>query len=278
MTQQASGDWFQYQHEGIQVLVSPPVSHRHTTDWTDCCASGLVRPALGLLPNRARYVLARDDSIRLELPGGSAAATDLELGHALFNAERQAWEGEKLSAAHAAELAHQTDVELLSNAQAMSQRLAAIESFRQALATHRDLAQAFIVDPAAPWGLFRLSNDEIVTVEVDPDGSLVWLDRVLGVPTDSPKSFVATIEWLLRINSISVIGPRCEIQFEHDGNVAMISCALKINEVTVTAVRQALEELEVKGCSIEETWENISLAQASTTPQVAALTPSWLRG
>jgi hypothetical protein len=278
MTQQDSCDWFQYHHEGMQVLVSPPVAHRHSPDWTECCAGGLVRSALGLLPHQARYVLSRDNSVRIELAGSSVAASDLERAHALFNAERQAWEGKKLSAEQATDRIQQLDIALLSNAQAMDRRRAAIESFRQALANHRDLAQAFIADTAAPWGLFRLANEEIITVEADPDSGIVRLDRVLGVPTDSPENFVASIEWLLRINSISVIGPRCEIQLEHDDNLALLSYALKINEVSVTAVQQALDELEAKGRSIEDTWEHITLAQASNTPQTAAPAPSWLRG
>ena len=278
MAQPNSGDWFQYQHDGGQVLVSPPVTHRHASQWAEDCGNALGRPALGLLPFRARYVLARDDSVRLELAVDSSSANDLEQAHARFNAEWQAWNGETSSAAEAADRLQQMDIELLSNAQAMDQRRAAIESFREALATDRELAQAFIVDTIAPWGLFRLANDEIITVEADPEAGIIRLDRVLGVPTDSPENFVASIEWLLKINSISVIGTRCEIQLEHDSGVAMLSCALKISEVSVTAVQQALGELEAKGCSIEETWANISLAQALNTPQTEAPAPSWLRG
>lgn len=37
--------------------------------------SALARPALGLLPSNARYVLARDESVRLELIAGSVDAT-----------------------------------------------------------------------------------------------------------------------------------------------------------------------------------------------------------
>jgi hypothetical protein len=75
MAQAGFDDWFQYRQDDQNVLVSPPITQRTTPEWTGRCMSALGRPALGLLPSNARYVLARDESVRLELITGSVDAT-----------------------------------------------------------------------------------------------------------------------------------------------------------------------------------------------------------
>lgn len=75
MAQAGFDDWFQYRQDDQNVLVSPPITQRTTPEWTGRCMSALARPALGLLPSNARYVLARDESVRLELIAGSVDAT-----------------------------------------------------------------------------------------------------------------------------------------------------------------------------------------------------------
>ena len=240
--------------------------------------SALARPALGLLPSNARYVLARDESVRLELIAGSVDASTLQQARELFDAEKPAWEGESLDVEQTSALIQQLDEDQLSNAQSIIQRKSALESFSRSLAPDTELARAFTVDEIAPWGLFRLADDEIITVEANPDQGVVWLDRVLDVPAENAVTFAATIEWLLRINSVSVIGPRCAIQFEPENNIALLGACLAIDGLLPSVIRETLNELDGTGRRIEAQWRAIDPVQVSEHPGAAAPASGWLRG
>ena len=278
MAQADFDNWLQYRHEDQDVLLSPPVTHRQMPDWAHYCASGLARPALGLLPHRARYILARDDSIRLEFTGTLAAAANRKPAFDLFEAERQAWEEAPLTAEYMSELSQTFDEDQSPVPHSLDRRRSLLESFERALTAAPSLAQAFTVDLLAPWGLFRLADDEIITVEPDSDKGLIWLDRILSMTIDSPSIFVNSIEWLLRINSVSVIGSRCAIQFEPGSDLALISCCLMQEDVTATAIQSVLDELDARGRNIEATWQALHSAQAPKHQDIAPPTPAWLRG
>ena len=58
--------WFHYFSEDQLVLVSPALANLDAPDRDVYSASALARPALGLLPPHVRYILAKDESLRLE--------------------------------------------------------------------------------------------------------------------------------------------------------------------------------------------------------------------
>jgi len=95
-----ASSWLQYQTEQALVMVSPAITHRSAAHWPPHAISALTRPELGLLPQGVRYVLALDDSLRLECaatnpsrpapgqPGAHIPADDLL---AVYEAERRVW-------------------------------------------------------------------------------------------------------------------------------------------------------------------------------------------
>lgn len=68
-----ASSWLHYQTADARVMLSPAVIHRSAPQWSRHAISALTRPELGLLPHGVRYVLALDDSLRLECAAADAS-------------------------------------------------------------------------------------------------------------------------------------------------------------------------------------------------------------
>ncbi|MFM7226041.1 MAG: hypothetical protein ACKO10_00630, partial [Betaproteobacteria bacterium] len=84
----------------------------------------------------------------------------------------------------------------------------ALREVTESLATDALLAESFRTDPSVPWGLFMFADEEFVTVEADRNDAFVRFDRALTLPLADPQQALTLIEWLLRINTMTVIGQR----------------------------------------------------------------------
>ena len=291
MTDRApASSWLHYQTAETSVMLSPAVTHRSEPHWSRHAVSALTRPELGLLPNGVRYVLALDDSLRLECvaadssrpaPGQHDARTPAGDLLAAYETERQVWleatqaDGTAQALAHGVE-ADDLDSEADEAEPASSEHWAALREVAESMTTDALLAESFRTDPSAPWGLFMFADEEFVTVEVDRDHAFLRFDRALTLPLTDPQQALPLIEWLLRINTMSVIGPRASLQIEADTELPLISLVLPRQSLDAPTIRDAITELDARARSIEAQW--LRLASPVTEPSSIAVSNTWLRG
>ncbi len=278
--------WFHYFSEDQLVLVSPALANLDAPDRDVYSASALARPALGLLPPHVRYILAKDESLRLEfvmnahsdnaekhapvpvLPPESLCPTANEL--AILDSEREALAGQSLSGEALADWISECEETSAATASVAERQRDAIDSIVRITEANPLLAGSFVADSLAPWGVFHLEDDEIITVEASAEGSLLRFDRTLDLtlPADA-QTPAKLLEWLLRINTASVIGPRCSIEMEIDTGLALLGLNLVPEALDATLLQDALSELDARARSIEACWISMQaplVEDRETTP------------
>ena len=280
--------WLHYQTEQALVMLSPAVTHRGAPHWSRYAISALTRPELGLLPHGVRYVLALDDSVRLEClapdaprpaPGERDACTPGGDLIAVYELEHRVWleATQAGGAAHARQLDLEAeDIEADAAEPASPAHGAALREVADSIATDALLADSFRTDPSLPWGLFMFAGEEFITVEADRDEAFVRFDRALTLPLENPQQGLPLIEWLLRINTMSVIGSRASLQIEAETELPLISIVLPRQSLHAATIRAAITELDARARSIEAQW--LRLVGSGTEPSYTAVPNTWLRG
>lgn len=286
MTQFDSTSWFHYFCESKLVLLSPALAHSNSSDWVVISASALARPALGLLPSNVRYILAKDESLRLELvmnafgdnaakdaptpvsPPESLCPTANEL--AILDSEREALAGQSLSGEALADWISECEEASAATESIAERQRDAIDSIVRITQANPLLAGSFVADSFAHWGIFYLEDDEIITVEASAEGSLLRFDRTLDLALQADaQTPTKLLEWLLRINTASVIGPRCSIELEMDTGLALLGLNLEPGALDATLLQDTLSELDARARSIEACWIGMQAPLAEdreTTP------------
>ena len=278
--------WFHYFSQDQLVLVSPALANLDAPDRDVYSASALARPALGLLPPHVRYILAKDESLRLEfvmnahsdnaekhapvpvLPPESLCPTANEL--AILDSEREVLAGQSLSGEALADWISECEETSAATASVAERQRDAIDSIVRITEANPLLAGSFVADSLAPWGVFHLEDDEIITVEASAEGSLLRFDRTLdlALPADA-QTPAKLLEWLLRINTARVIGPRCSIEMEIDTGLALLGLNLVPEALDATLLQDALSELDARARSIEACWISMQaplVEDRETTP------------
>jgi hypothetical protein len=262
--------WFHYFSEDQLVLVSPALANLDAQDRDVYSASALVRPALGLLPPHVRYILARDGTLRLEFVDEDAAGA-----RKVFEAEQEDWKSQRLSGEDLDDLLREMDEDSGPIAFELESEWDAIAAVSSIVAVTPKLPGSFVADSLAPWGVFCLEDEEIITAEALAGGSLLRFDRSLYLPTSEDDMPLQLVEWLLRINTASVIGPRCTIQLETDTGLPLLGLSLMPGSIDGPMLLSALSELHTRACGIEQQW----LLMAGQVGDVSELKPNadWLR-
>ncbi|MBM3406416.1 MAG: hypothetical protein FJY25_03655 [Betaproteobacteria bacterium] len=84
------------------------------------------------------------------------------------------------------------------------------------------------------------ADEEFVTVEADRNDAFVRFDRALTLPLADPQQALTLIEWLLRINTMTVIGQRVSLQIEADTELPLISLVLPRQSLRAATIRDAI--------------------------------------